>query len=118
MALQTKTVATGDYAWKSWSNGYVISLTLTEESVDIAANTSLVSYLFTISNTNNNRFVDNNNSWSVSIGGQSIAITNFNFNPFYADSARLLHSQYLTLAGNNRQQKERIACFLPQITIF
>ena len=80
MALQTKTVATGDYAWKSWSNGYVISLTLTEEAVDIAANTSLVSYLFTISNTNNNRFVDNNNSWSVSVGGQSIAINNFNFN--------------------------------------
>ncbi len=80
MALQTKTVATGDYAWKSWSNGYVIGLTLTEESVDIAANTSLVSYLFTISNTNNNRFVDNNNSWSISVGGQSIAINNFNFN--------------------------------------
>ena len=80
MAIQTKTVATGDYAWKSWSNGYVISLTLTEESTDIAANTSLVSYLFTISNTNNNRFVDNNNSWSISIGGQSIAINNFNFN--------------------------------------
>ena len=79
MALQTKTVATGDYAWKSWSNGYVISLTLTEESTDIAANTSLVSYLFTISNTNNNRFVDNNNSWTISIGGQDIAISGFNF---------------------------------------
>lgn len=80
MSIQTKTVATGDYAWKSWSNGYVISLTLTEEATDMAANTSLVSYLFTISNTNNNRFVDNNNSWSVSIGGQSISIANFNFN--------------------------------------
>ncbi len=79
MALQTKTVATGDYAWKSWSNGYVISLTLTEESTDIAANTSLVSYLFTISNTNNNRFIDNNNSWSISIGGQNIPINGFNF---------------------------------------
>lgn len=80
MALQTKTAATGDYAWKSWSNGYVISLTLTEESTDVTANTSLVSYLFTISNTNNNRFVDNNNSWTISVGGQDIAINSFNFN--------------------------------------
>ena len=80
MALQTKTLQTGDYAWKSWSNGYVICLTLTEESVNIAANTSLVKYLFTISNTNNNRFVDNNNSWTISIAGQEISIKNFNFN--------------------------------------
>lgn len=80
MAIQTKTVATGDYAWKSWSNGYVIALTLTEEATDTGANTSLVSYQFTISNTNNNRFTDNNNSWSISIGGQEIAINNFNFN--------------------------------------
>lgn len=80
MAIQTKTVATGDYGWKSWSNGYVISLTLTEERTDVAANTSAVSYLFTISNTDNNRFVDNNNSWVISIGGQDIGINGFNFN--------------------------------------
>lgn len=80
MAIQTKTVAAGDYAWKSWSNGYVISLTLTEESADIADNTSLVSYLFTISNTNNNRFADNNNSWNISIGGQQISVADFSFN--------------------------------------
>ena len=79
MALQTKTVQTGDYSWKSWSNSYVISLTLTEEAVDIAANTSLVKYLFTISNTDNNRFTDGNNSWSISIGGQEIPIQNFYF---------------------------------------
>ena len=80
MAIQTKTVTTGDYAWKSWSNGYVIALTLTEEATDTGANTSLVFYQFTISNTNNNRFTDNNNSWSISIGGQEIEIRNFNFN--------------------------------------
>ena len=80
MAIQTKTVTTGDYAWKSWSNGYVIALTLTEEATDTGANTSLVFYQFTISNTNNNRFTDNNNSWSISIGGQEIKISNFNFN--------------------------------------
>lgn len=80
MALQTKTVSTGDYGWKSWSNGYVISLTLTEESVDISANTSLVSYLFTISNTDNNRFTSNDYSWTISVGGQSIPISHLNFN--------------------------------------
>lgn len=80
MALQTKTFATGDYGWKSWSNGYVISLTLTEERTDTAANTSLVSYLFTISNTTNNRFTDSDNSWRISIGGQEIPITGFSFN--------------------------------------
>ena len=100
MTIQTKTVATGDYAWKSWSNGYVISLTLTEESVDMAANTSLVSYLFTISNTNNNRFVDNNNSWSVSIGGQSIAINNFNFNLGSDYTTQTIVAGQLTVAHN------------------
>lgn len=80
MALQTKTINHGDYAYKSWSNGYVISLTLTEESTDTSANTSLVKYLFTISNTNNNRFVDGNYSWSISIGGHTIPINSFTFN--------------------------------------
>lgn len=79
MALQTKTIQTGDYAWRSWSNGYVISLKLTEESADFAANTSAVSYLFTISNTDNNRFSSNDYSWSISIGGQTILISHFDF---------------------------------------
>lgn len=79
MALQTKVVSTGDYAWQSWSNGYGITLTLTQESTDIAANTSKVSYLFTISNTDNNRFTSNDYSWTIYIGGQSISISHFNF---------------------------------------
>lgn len=79
MAIQEKTVATGDYAWKSWSNAYVISLTLRQEQTDAVANTSLVSYLFTISNTNNNRFIANDNSWTISIGGQDIAIYDLDF---------------------------------------
>ncbi len=80
MALQTKTVSIGDYAWRSWSNGYVISLTLTEDSVDMATNTSLVSYRFTISNTDNNRFLASGYNWDISVGGQTIPIRNFYFN--------------------------------------
>lgn len=100
MALQTKTFTTGDYAWKSWSNGYVISLTLTEESTDIASNTSLVSYLFTISNTNNNRFTDNNNSWHISIGGQEISINNFGFNLGSNYTTQTIASGQVTVAHN------------------
>ena len=75
MAIQEKTFSTGDYAWKSWSNGYAISLTLTEESIDTINNTSLVSYLFTISNTDNNRFISSNYSWNISIGDKTISIS-------------------------------------------
>ena len=79
MALQTKTFSTGDYSYKSWSNSYKITLTLTEESVDLASNTSLVSYLFTISNTDNNRFISYDYSWKIYIGGQEIVISHFDF---------------------------------------
>ena len=101
MALQTKTVATGDYGWKSWSNAYVISLTLTEESTDTATNTSLVSYLFTISNTDNNRFVDYNYSWSISIGGQEIPINNFNFNLGANYTTQTIASGQVTVTHNS-----------------
>jgi len=100
MALQTKSVSTGDYGWQSWSNGYVISLTLTEESTDIATNTSLVSYLFTISNTNHNRFVDNNNSWTISIGGQDIAIRGFHFDLSANYTTQTIASGQVTVAHN------------------
>ena len=79
MALQTKIFTTGDYAWHSWSNGYVLSLQLTQESMDSEKNTSLISYLLTLSNTDNSRFLSNDYSWTISIGGKSIAIRNFDF---------------------------------------
>lgn len=79
MALQTKTFQTGDYAYGSWSNGYVLSLTLTEESVDSGTNSSWVAYTLTLSNTDNNRFYSGSYSWDISIGGSSIAIRNFSF---------------------------------------
>ncbi len=79
MAIQTKTVFTGDYAWQSWSNGYGITLTLTQESMDIAANRSRIGYLFTISNTDNNRVYSDDYSWEITIGGQRIPISHFDF---------------------------------------
>lgn len=100
MALQQQVFTTGDYAWKSWSNGYVIALTLTEESVDAAAKTSQVSYLFTISNTNNNRFASGDYSWTISIGGQSVAINNFSFDLSSNYTTQTIASGHLTVAHN------------------
>jgi len=100
MALQTKTVSTGDYAWRSWSNGYVITLSLTEESVDYVTNTSVVSYLFTISNTDNNRFYANDYSWSISIGGQSIPVSHFYFNLSSNFTTQTIASGMLTVKHN------------------
>lgn len=79
MAIQTKTVSTGDYAQGSWSKGYVIDLTLTERSVDIAANTSEVEYLFTISNGTNHYVHPTSVSWGINIGGKEIQIKQFKF---------------------------------------
>ena len=100
MALQTQVFSTGDYAWHSWSNGYMISLALTEESVDVANNTSQVSYLFTISNTGNNRFYDNGWNWTISIGGHTIAISDFDFYVYPYHTTQTIASGELTVAHN------------------
>ena len=100
MALQTQTFSTGDYAWHSWSNAYVISLTLTEESTDVATNTSLVSYLFTISNTSNNRFWSNGYNWDISIGGHTIPIRQFNFDLTANYTTQTIASGQLTVVHN------------------
>ncbi len=100
MALQTKTVSTGSYAWQSWSNSYVISLKLTEESVDVQTNTSQVSYLFTISNTDNNRFYDYYYSWDISIGGQTIPIRSFYFDLRNNHTTQTIASGTITVAHN------------------
>lgn len=100
MEIQTTTVTTGDYGWKSWSNSYVISLKLTEESTDTAANTSLVSYRFTISNTNNNRFYAYNNSWTISVGGQEIAISRFDFDLGSNNTTQTIASGQVTVEHN------------------
>ena len=93
MAIQTKTYEAGDYAYKSWSNGYKIHLTLTEESVNTANNTSLISYVFSISSGDNNRFTANYNTWNINIGGNQIPITNLNFSLDYNDSQILAQGQ-------------------------
>lgn len=100
MALQTKTVSTGSYAWQSWSNSYVITLKLTEESTDAQANTSVVSYLFTISNTDNNRFYDYYYSWDISIGGQTIPIRKFYFDLRNNHTTQTIASGSITVAHN------------------
>lgn len=101
MALQTKTFTTGSYAWQSWSNSYVISLKLTEESVDVEANTSRVSYLFTISNTDNNRFYDYYYNWDISVGGQVIPIRNFYFDLRNNNTTQTIATGSITVAHSS-----------------
>lgn len=101
MALQTYTWETGDYAYQSWSNGYKIHLTLTEESTSTANNTSLVSYKFWVSNGSNNRFTDNDWDWTISIGGQTIAINNFNFYVYPYNVTQTIASGQITVTHNS-----------------
>ena len=101
MALKTYTWETGDYAYQSWSNGYKIHLTLTEESTSTANNTSLVSYKFWVSNGSNNRFYDNGWSWSISIGGQTIAINNFDFYVYPYNVTQTIASGQITVTHNS-----------------
>lgn len=57
MALQTKTFSTGSFdRYNGTSNGYILDLILTEESVDTVANTSLVSYKLQLRSGSSNRF--------------------------------------------------------------
>lgn len=98
MALQTYTWSTGDYAYQSWSNGYKIHLKLTEES--ITGNASVISYVFSISNTNNNRFYQNGYSWDISIGGQTIPIRNFNFYVYPYNVTQTIASGQITVEHN------------------
>ena len=100
MALQTKTFSVGDYTWHSWSNGYVISLTLTEESTNILTNTSLVSYAFTISNTDNNRFIQGTYDWDISIGNQTIPIRGFDFYVYPYNVTQTIASGSITVTHN------------------
>ncbi len=57
MALQTKTFSVGSFdRYNGNSNGYILDLILTEESIDQAANTSLVSYKIQLRSGDSNRF--------------------------------------------------------------
>lgn len=56
MALQTITFSYGDLSYKSYSNAYILELTVTEEATDSLANTSLLSYVLRLRSGSNNRF--------------------------------------------------------------
>ena len=76
MALQTKTFSYGSLAYQSETNAYVLDLILTEESVDVLANTSLVSYKLQLRSGPNNRF-NGYLSASVTMNGEEIASNGF-----------------------------------------
>jgi len=71
MALQTKTFATGDLAWASWSNAYGLELVLTEESISVSDNSSLVSYRLQLRSGSQNRFANYVDS-AVTFQGETV----------------------------------------------
>lgn len=72
MALQTKTYCQGSFdRYSGTSNGYILDLILTEEAVDIAANTSRVSYTLQLRSGPSNRF-DWELTASLSFGGSQL----------------------------------------------
>lgn len=116
MALQTYTWETGDYAYQSWSNGYKIHLTLTEESTNSQDNTSAVSYKFWISNGSNNRFQQGSYSWTISIGGQSIAIKNFSFNVYpYNVTQNIATGRVAVKHNDNGTLNMPFSVFIPNV---
>ena len=57
MALQTKTFSVGSFdRYNGSSNGYILDLILTEDSIDQASNTSMVSYKIQLRSGDSNRF--------------------------------------------------------------
>lgn len=96
MALQTKTFTAGGTADTRY---YSIRLKLTEESTSIAGNTSVVSYEFSIHRQNSGVYTGPYYSWTITIGGKSIAINNFAFNiPTSGASSQVIASGQLTIA--------------------
>lgn len=73
MALQS------DEFEKAGERGYSLKLILTEESISVSSNTSLVSYEFYLVRTNYGFFASQPFSWNIEIGGNTIGISNFKF---------------------------------------
>ena len=90
MAIQTETFTTA-------GGGYEISLTLTEREVDHKANTSLVSYKFTVSNSGGGRFSAAGCSWNISIAGQSIPVVDYSFDLSKSNVTKTVASGSLTV---------------------
>lgn len=95
MALQTKTFTAGGTADTRY---YSIRLKLTEESVSVSGNTSVVSYEFSIHRQNSGVYTGPYYSWTITIGGKSIAINNFAFNiPTSGAASQVIASGRLTI---------------------
>lgn len=99
MALQTKTFSLGDFAKANGSNGYILDLIITEESTDIAANTSQISYTLQLRSGSSNRFQDH--IWaSVTIAGAEVARLNEKQLYAYYNHTYNLLSGTMTVAHN------------------
>ena len=93
MALQTKTFT------KAGDKGYGLKLVLTENSTSVTANTSSVSYSFSITRGSTGFYASQPFSWNITIGGQTIAISSFKFQISTSDPAeQLIKSGTVTVA--------------------
>lgn len=94
MALQTNVFTTGSFdRYTGTSNGYILDLILTEESVDQLANTSLVSYKLQLRSGPSNRF----NGYvraEVKLGGETVAVEEM------ATISAAYNQTYLLLSGS------------------
>ena len=99
MALQTQTFSLGDFAKANGSNGYILDLIVTEESTDMAANTSLISYTLQLRSGSSNRFQDQ--LWaSVSIAGSVVkTLDNHQIYAYYNHTYSLISGS--TIVGHN-----------------
>lgn len=100
MALQTKTFT------KAGNKGYGLKLILTENSTNVTANTSSVSYSFYITRGSTGFYASQPFSWNITIGGQSVAISNFKFQISTSDPAeQLIKSGTVTVTHNSDGKK-------------
>lgn len=100
MVLQTKTFT------KAGNKGYGLKLVLTENSTSVTANTSSVSYSFSITRGSTGFYASQPFSWNITIGGQTIAISGFRFQISTSDPAeQLIKSGTVTVAHNSDGKK-------------
>ena len=100
MALQTKTFT------KAGDKGYGLKLVLTENSTSVTTNTSSVSYSFYITRGSTGFYASQSFSWNITIGGQTIAISNFKFQISTSDPAQqLIKSGTVSVAHNSDGKK-------------
>ena len=100
MVLQTKTFT------KAGDKGYGLKLVLMENSTSVTANTSSVSYSFSITRGSTGFYASQPFSWNITIGGQTIAISGFRFQISTSDPAeQLIKSGTVTVAHNSDGKK-------------